>query len=193
MENHFSFNGFGRKVGAILLFLAAFCGSFVICLTANGETLFDENSDYFIGADGRSYGIPIEGDEGTIVMPDMVRVKATNGEIGYMSPDEMTNAFFEGAVEQNEIEEVLASLADKKAQALTDAATRRFGFEVVTYSEAFEIGNLLVQEGGISKAKESMRNISTQRLASALEDGAVSFDEVEEAAIMTMDDETNLD
>ena len=124
-------------------------------------------------------------------MPDMVRVKATNGEIGYVSPDEMTSAFFEGAVEQDEIETVLASLADKKARALTNAANQRFGFEVLTYDEAYEIGNLLVQANGMLNAKDAMQGVASQRIAVALEEGVISSAKANEIATMSMDAEDN--
>lgn len=93
MKNYSALKKPGAAIGVVLAVAAAFCLSFAFCLTASGEALFDESSDYFIGADGQSYGVPIEDDEGVIAMPDMVRVKATNGEIGYVSPDEMTSAF----------------------------------------------------------------------------------------------------
>ena len=126
-------------------------------------------------------------------MPDMVRVKATNGEIGYVSPDEMASAFFEGAVEQEEIETVLASLADKKAQALANAANQRFGFEVLTYDEAYEMGNLLVQANGMQNAKEAMQGVASQRIAVALKEGVISSAEANEIATIAMDAEDNSD
>lgn len=183
----------GAAIGVALAVAAAFCLSFAFCLTASGEALFDESSDYFIGADGQSYGVPVEGDEGIIAMPDMVRVKATNGEIGYVSPDEMTNAFFEGAVAQDEIEAVLASLADKKAQALTNAANQCFGFEVLAYDEAYEMGNLLVQANGMLKAKDAMQGVAAQRIAVALEEGVISSARANEIATMAMDVEGDSD
>ena len=183
----------GAAIGVALAVAVALCLSFAFCLTASGEALFDESSDYFIGADGQSYGVPVEGDEGIIAMPDMVRVKATNGEIGYVSPDEMTNAFFEGAVEQDEIEAVLASLADKKAQALTNAANQCFGFEVLAYDEAYEMGNLLVQANGMLKAKDAMQGVAAQRIAVALEEGVISSAKANEIATMAMDAEDNSD
>ena len=85
MKNHSALKKPGAAIGVVLAVAAAFCLSFAFCLTASGEALFDESSDYFIGADGQSYGVPIEGDGGVIAMPDMVRVKATNGEIGYVT------------------------------------------------------------------------------------------------------------
>lgn len=93
MKNYSALKKPGAAIGVVLAVAAAFCLSFAFSLTASGEALFDESSDYFIGADGQSYGVPIEDDDGVIAMPDMVRVKATNGEIGYVSPDEMTSAF----------------------------------------------------------------------------------------------------
>lgn len=191
MKNYSALKKPGAAIGVVLAVAAAFCLSFAFCLTASGEALFDESSDYFIGADGQSYGVPIEDDEGVIAMPDMVRVKATNGEIGYVSPDEMTSAFFEGAVEQDEIETVLASLADKKARALTNAANQRFGFEVLTYDEAYEIGNLLVQANGMLNAKDAMQGVASRRIAVALEEGVISSAKANEIATMSMDAEDN--
>lgn len=193
-----------KGIGLVVLLGICFCASFAICAIAIGEERFNETADYFIGQDGQSYGVPVEGDDGLITMPDMVRVRASNGEIGYVSPDAMIDAFFEGATSQDEIDDVLSSLAEKKAYALMEAADRMLGEGALVYEEAFRIGDALVEDGGIEKVQEMMRTASGDAIVGVAEEMALqsadvdanaseNISEIEDSLIMSIINEARRD
>lgn len=76
---------------------------------------------------------------------------------------------------------------------MANAANQRFGFEVLTYDEAYEMGNLLVQANGMQNAKEAMQGVASQRIAVALKEGVISSAEANEIATIAMDAEDNSD
>lgn len=167
---------------------------------ANADNSKFVNEEYaHINEDGKIYGVPYEGEEGTVIMPDMVNVRATNGVYGYISQKEMDAAVLDYASNDSEMMASISNTAKMKSEALSDVTTKTFGQQLLNESLSAETIDLLMHENGVKNAREYVTentqdalyklvtadvlddNITTQLLVDAIEIGAISDNEIEES------------
>ncbi len=131
-------------------------------------------SDIELRADGRTYGSPYEGPDGEAIMPDMLRVVATNGQIGYVSMAEMDEGIMLGASTPEEETEAYVLIEDLKAQALKNAFAEYYGVDALSTEEALACATELAFENGERDSRLAATASSQVELASAIESGLIS-------------------
>lgn len=140
---------------------------------AAADTYVDETRAH-VGTDGQIYGVPFEGPDGNIVMPDMTRVRATNGNYGYISNDEMYAAILDNASNEEEKVQSIKNTANKKAPALASATEKYFGVAALTADELEECSRILITENGHSNALAAYSELAAEPLAVAINQGSLN-------------------
>ena len=137
-------------------------------------------SDVFVGQDGKTYGVPYPGDDGNVVIPDMVRVRTSSGEFGYVSYNEMQNAIVNNAQTQEDSERTIDDIDNLKAEAFCTAVNDRLGTDSITCEEAFTCTQLLTEENGFEKSRTALTEKTAVSLAKAIRNGELSVELTEE-------------
>ena len=110
----------------------------------------------FVGEDGLLYGVPYTNDEGKTIMPDMGRVEATNGNIGYMAVDSIEAAVFNGATSPSEQIEAAKQNAIDEAKAFRSAFAEYYGIDALSDAAAYQCIIDVRYEGGVADAISAM-------------------------------------
>ena len=98
------------------------------------------------------YGVPYADAEGKMVMPDMGRVEATNGNIGYMAVDSIETAVFNGAKSPSEQIEAAKQNAIDEAKAFRSAFAEYYGIDALSDAAAYQCIIDVRYEGGVENA-----------------------------------------
>ena len=106
----------------------------------------------FVGENGLLYGVPYTDAEGKTVMPDMGRVEATNGTIGYMAVDSIETAVFNGAASPSEQIEAAKQNAIDEAKAFRSAFAEYYGVDALSDAAAYQCIIDVRYEGGVEGA-----------------------------------------
>ena len=128
----------------------------------------------FVGENGLVYGVPYTDEFGQTVMPDMGRVEATNGTVGYMAIDDIEVAVFNGAKTQTEQAEAAEQNARDEAKALRAAFADYYGIDALSDAAAYQCIIDVRYEGGTESAKSKMERDTSALLAEALDEGEVT-------------------
>lgn len=128
----------------------------------------------FVGENGLVYGVPYTDEFGQTVMPDMGRVEATNGTVGYMAIDDIEAAVFNGAKTQTEQAEAAEQNARDEAKALRAAFAEYYGIDALSDAAAYQCIIDVRYEGGTESAKSKMERDASALLAEALDEGEVA-------------------
>ena len=110
----------------------------------------------FVGEGGLLYGVPYTNDEGKTIMPDMGRVEATNGSIGYMAVDSIETAVFNGATTPSEQIEAAKQNAIDEAKAFRSAFAEYYGIDALSDAAAYQCIIDVRYEGGVADAISAM-------------------------------------
>lgn len=157
--------------------IAAFALTSFACISnqATANSYIDESRAY-MGDDGLIYGVPFEGEDGLITMPDMTRVRATNGNYGYISMDEMYSAIIDYATTEEEKSQSVANVAAMRAPAFAHATERYFGTAALTAGELTALADGLHREGGYVNAQSSYSDLAAAPLAAAINQDIIERD-----------------
>lgn len=140
---------------------------------AVGTQSVDE-TQVIIGEDGRTYGVPHTNENGEFVFPDMVRVRATNGNFGYIDHYRQAFAVLDYAETPEEIAAANAENADKKATAICEAFAEYYGAGLVPHDVAYEMGRILQGADGQENARRYLSDHTRDDLAMAAREGRIS-------------------
>ncbi len=178
-----------------LIIIVACLSAVLACAVSNAvaEPAIDE-SRVSVGDDGQTYGVPYEGSDGLIVMPDMTRVRATNGNFGFISNAEMQSAILDYATSEEEKTQSIRNTASKRAPALASATSQYFGVDLVDASELEECSQLLYWENGLAHASAAYSEVTCAALAKAINEGMLEQDvalELIEASFQTQSSDVN--
>lgn len=119
---------------------------------ADGSDTWVPGMHNFVGENGLLYGVPYTDAEGKMVMPDMGRVEATNGNIGYMAVDSIETAVFNGAKSPSEQIEAAKQNAIDEAKAFRSAFAEYYGIDVLSDAAAYQCIIDVRYEGGVENA-----------------------------------------
>ena len=159
--------------GIICLSCAICCIGFAVGNAfGSSEYELDPKSAY-VGDDGLIYGVPYEGPDKTIVMPDMARVKATNGNFGYISVDQMYAAIIDYAETEDAKSDSIHNTAELKGEALSEAFSEYYGVNSISPDDGYRLGETLYRENGRESARELMNDIASFDLAKAIVFGSL--------------------
>lgn len=160
-------------VGTICSVCAVCCIGFAVG-NAFGSSEYELDSDSaYVGDDGLVYGVPYEGPDKTIVMPDMARVKATNGNFGYISVDQMYAAIIDYAETEEAGVESVHNTAELKARALSEAFDEYYGVDSISFDDGYRLGEILYRENGRESARALMNDVASSDLAKAIVAGTL--------------------
>lgn len=171
-------------VGTICSVCAVCCIGFAVG-NAFGSSEYELDPDSaYVGDDGLVYGVPYEGPDKTIVMPDMARVEATNGNFGYISVDQMYAAIIDYAETEEAKSDSIHNTAELKGEALSEAFSEYYGINSISSDEGYRLGKALCRENGRESAKGLMNDIASSDLAKAIVSGSI---DKEKAASLLVD------
>lgn len=162
---------------ALCALAAAVALALTVAACMNGQAAAASRIDEtraFVGDDGLVYGVPFEGDDGLIVMPDMTRVRATNGKYGYISVEEMHAAIVDYATTEEERLASIRNVASMRAPALAHATEEYFGAAALTSAELSSLADGLHRGGGYQNAQATYAELAAEPLAQAINQGAVN-------------------
>lgn len=128
----------------------------------------------FVGENGLVYGVPYTDENGQTVMPDMGRVEAANGTVGYMAIDDIEAAVFNGAKTPDGQVKAAEQNARDEAKALRTAFAEYYGIDALSDAAAYQCIFDVRYEGGTESAKSKMERDASALLAEALDDGEVA-------------------
>lgn len=128
----------------------------------------------FVGENGLVYGVPYTDGNGQTVMPDMGRVEATNGTVGYMAIDDIEAAVFNGAKTPDGQVKAAEQNARDEAKALRAAFAEYYGIDALSDAAAYQCIIDGRYEGGTESAKSKMERDASALLAEALDEGEVA-------------------
>lgn len=114
--------------------------------------------------DGSTWGVPAEGADGLVDMPDMMRVQGNGGKIGYVSNDDMMAASFDFAEPQDRSAGV-SRLNEMRKDAFVAGAQDYFGSAVLSDEDAQRIVDVLYKEGGQQAAAAIVQDAAGAKLA----------------------------
>lgn len=127
-----------------------------------------------VGEDGKVYGVPHENDYGETVMPDMMRVRATNGVYGYVDNRSQAFAVLGYPETQEEMSSAIAANSEKKASALRDAFAEYFGVDLLSHEQGYEVGRILTKSNGHANAQAYVTEHTRDGLLVAMREGRLS-------------------
>lgn len=120
------------------------------------------------------YGVPYTDGNGQTVMPDMGRVEATNGAVGYVAIDDIEAAVFNGAKTPDGQVKAAEQNARDEAKALRTAFAEYYGIDALSDAAAYQCIIDVRYEGGTESAKSKMERDASALLAEALDEGEVA-------------------
>lgn len=129
--------------------------------------------DNFVGSDGLVYGVPYKNEAGEVLMPDMGRVTATNGQVGYINIDSMESAIYNGAMTDEGREKAVLDNADAEARIFQQAFADYFGIDALGYDAAYDCITKIRYEDGVSAAIAAMSDDASDELAYAIAEGSI--------------------
>lgn len=137
-------------------------------------SLWRPDKDNFVGDDGLVYGVPYSNASGETVMPDMGRVIATNGEVGYIDIGSMETAVYNGATTAEGRAQAVADNINLEAHAFQQAFLEYFGIDSLSYDAAVECAKEIRYEDGKASARTAIQNDTREDLALAISEGSVA-------------------
>lgn len=141
--------------------------------SATSETWVPGSAN-FTGVDGRVYGVPYVDESGTVVAPDMFRVKLEDGQAAYVSSEEMDAAVINGAETPEEIEAAIAQISDLEARAFQQAFKDYYGIDALSYDAALSCAINIRYVGGMESSIAIMKDDTGDDLAAAARSGSTS-------------------
>lgn len=135
----------------------------------------------FVGEDGRLYGVPYTGEDGDLVIPDMVRVKLGEDQFGYVSYEELNAATLGSADLGEEREIYLDDLMAQEAGAFQQAFSEYYGIDALSYESALECASEVRFDGGRERARQFMESEVRDELAYAIRSGEMVNDKALDA------------
>lgn len=161
-----------RYLWCALCAVAACSTTVLICMSAQADAAdFIDGDRAQIGEDGKIYGVPFEGPDGNVIIPDMTRVLATNGKYGYISTEEMHAAIIDYAISEEERIQSIRNTASMRAPAIASATEEYFGTSFLTPEELEECAKVLINENGYENALNAYSEIAAEPLAAAINQG----------------------
>jgi hypothetical protein len=162
-----------NKVGVCILCCVAACllSASVVYVSNAASNVNIDKSKAELRDDGLIYGVPYEGEDGTVVIPDMAKVRATNGNYGYISTSDMHAAAIDYASTEEEKSEALANIQNLRADAFANAINDYFELDIISPDDLISFVDNLIHEGGHDAAQESLSAIIEEPALNILNSG----------------------
>lgn len=125
-----------------------------------------DEADIQVNSAGQTYGVPEGTDGDSITMPDLVRVEATNGKMGYVNYAEM-----------NEIagNYVLPDGRDAAAAAFQDAINEYYGTEIASEEDGLQSYSIAAYyDPSLESDEVELGKLVSEPLAEAMRSGSLS-------------------
>lgn len=162
-----------RSLGAFWFAIAAIVLISLFGIThAEAATRIDE-SQAIVGEDGKVYGIPHTNAYDEFVMPDMVKVRATNGTYGYIDNVAQAFAVLGYPDSQEEMMEAIDDNTELKANALREAFFECYGVDLLNSGDAHEIVSIAAKQNGRENARVALVESTNAGLLEALQAGRI--------------------
>jgi hypothetical protein len=145
-----------QKHATPIALIAIVCIALVCAFLIAGAAKADRGSVLPINAAGQTYGMPYTGNDGMAVQPDLVKVKADNGQVGYVDSAEMHTLEWGGAEAAGEQMAFATQLGEMKATTLQKATATKFGTELL-YDSARACCSQLSYADGYGTSLETYR------------------------------------
>lgn len=140
----------------------------------------DSSNEFQVNSKGQTFGTIRERADGTVEQAELVRVEATNGQIGYISVIQMETAAMIGA----------EHTADNAAKALCASAKERYGWDVIDFDEARDVVITATLGNGRERSFQAFAQYVGSRVGLELEvtedDFQAIFDDARKAVAVTI-------
>ena len=179
-------------ISVVCILVAASCVVLSGCTTVSNNSSFvvgsasvscgrvDSSDEFQVKSKGQTYGTIRDRADGTVEQAELVRVEATNGQIGYISVLQMEVAAMIGA----------DHTADDAAKALCVSAQRLYGWDVIDFEEARDVVINATLANGRERSYQTFAQYVGNRAGSELEvtedDFRAIFDEARKAVAVTI-------
>ena len=141
-----------KKIG-IAIVVCAMAAIVAFCVCANASLASEPDStkrgdEVKMNDKGQTFGTTYTNDDGTVGLTDLTRVQATNGEVGYLSVDEMETVCLAGAQTPDEQAALAVWIGDEGARGLVAASEAFYGREVIGFAEARDTVSIAKKANG---------------------------------------------
>ena len=138
------------------------------------------SSDFYVGSDGRTYGVPHADENGFVIMPDMARVDMGEGKTGYIDVKNMQRAALDYAETDEELEQATDELFELEADAFQAAFAEYYGVDGLSDEVAEQCVIRIRCENGQDAARTVMEEGTREALSGAIRNGSMPRERVME-------------